>query len=251
MARSVADAALLLNVISAPDARDYTALPPDPHDHRDGLDAGVRGLRIGLLEDIGFGTAVDPQVRAALHATARLIEGLGAVVEPLPPPFADDPEPVFDQLLHMRTYTMFAAMSPAQRASMGPALASWCGQEVQGSRLQLMQALVAVGEIRRRTLAPFQHHDFMLAPVMADLPFEAERPWAPGPSPHNPFCFPFNMSEQPAASVHGGFSREGWPIGLQIIGRRFDDRGVLRVAQACDAASGHLARAAAAGPASR
>lgn len=240
--RSVADAALLMGVISRPDPRDFTALPYDPRDYLAGIDDGVRGARIGLLEDIGFGLKVEPQVRDRLMHAARVFESLGATVEPIAPLFADSPEPDFDRLLHLRTYLQFSAMTQDQRDAMLPALARWCADENAEPRARLMQALVNVDASRRATLAPFAVHEFLLAPVLAVLPFAAELPWPPGGTAHHPFCFPFNMSEQPAASIHGGFSSQGWPVGLQIIGRRFDDRGVLRAAHAYAQATGFLQR---------
>jgi Asp-tRNA(Asn)/Glu-tRNA(Gln) amidotransferase A subunit family amidase len=123
-----------------------------------------------------------------------------------------------------------------------PVLAEWCRKENAESKQLLMQSLVNLDAIRRTTLAPFIAHEFVLAPVMAVLPYAADLPWPSGGTAHNPFCFPFNMSEQPAGSIHGGFSREGLPVGLQIVGRRFDDRGVLRAAHAYDQATGFLQR---------
>ena len=123
-----------------------------------------------------------------------------------------------------------------------PVLAQWCRRENAESKQLLMQSLVNFDLVRRATLAPFLAHDFLLAPVMAVLPYAAELAWPTEGTAHNPFCFPFNMSEQPAGSIHGGFSREGLPVGLQIIGRRFDDRGVLRAAHAYDRSTGFLAQ---------
>ena len=242
MTRSVTDAALMMNVITRPDARDFSALPYDARDYREAMEDGVRGARIGVLEDVGFGLKLDPQVRAKLLQAARVFEQLGAVVEPIPPPFADSPEPDFDRVLHIRTYLRFSTLTPAQQDSMLPVLAQWCRQENAEPKLLLMQSLVNLDPIRRATLAPFVAHEFVLAPVMAMLPYAADLPWAPGGTAHNPFCFPFNMSEQPAGSIHGGFSSGGLPVGLQIIGRRFDDRGVLRAAHAYDQATGLLGR---------
>jgi len=242
MTRSVTDAALMMNVITRPDARDFSALPYDARDYRETMEDGVRGARIGVLEDVGFGLKLDPQVRAKLTQAARVFEQLGAVVEPIPPLFAESPEPDFDRVLHIRTYLRFSTLTPAQQDSMLPVLAQWCRQENAEPKLLLMQSLVNLDPIRRATLAPFGVHEFVLAPVMAMLPFAADLPWAPGGTAHNPFCFPFNMSEQPAGSIHGGFSSEGLPVGLQIIGRRFDDRGVLRAAHAYDQATGLLGR---------
>ena len=215
MARDVRDAALLMNVITRPDARDFTALPHDPCDYLEGLDDGVRGARIGLLEDIGFGVPLDPQVRERLGQAGQAFERLGAVVEPIPPLFADSPEPDFDRILHIDTYLRFAAMTPAQQGAMLPQLAQWCRRENAGDKLDLARSLVRVGPIRRATLAPFAQRRVRagagrgLAALCGRTAVAAR-----GAGAHNPFCFPFNMSEQPAASIHGGFSRQGWPVGL-------------------------------------
>jgi aspartyl-tRNA(Asn)/glutamyl-tRNA(Gln) amidotransferase subunit A len=77
---------------------------------------------------------------------------------------------------------------------------------------------------------------------MTGLPYAAEAPWTPGGTAHNPFSLPFNVSGQPAATIHGGFSRAGWPVGLQLVGRRFADAGVLRAARAYEKATGFLRR---------
>jgi len=240
--RSVTDAALMMNVITGPDPRDFSALPYDPRNYCDGIQDGVRGARIGVLEDIGFGRKIDSQVRETLLQAARTFASLGAVVEPIPPMFTESPEPDFNRVLHLRTYLLYSTMTETQQTAMLPVLAEWCRQENAEPKQLLMQSLVNEGAIRRVTLAPFETCEFVLAPVMAMLPYEAGLPWAPGETAHNPFCFPFNMSEQPAASIPGGFSREGLPVGLQIIGRRFDDRGVLRAAYAYEQATGLLAR---------
>jgi aspartyl-tRNA(Asn)/glutamyl-tRNA(Gln) amidotransferase subunit A len=131
-------------------------------------------------------------------------------------------------------------MKPHQQDSMLPELAEWCRRINAEPKQELMQSLINIGDIRGAALAPFERIDFLLAPVMAVLPYAAERLWPENGTAHNPFCFPFNISEQPAASIHGGFSSEGLPVGLQIIGRRFDDRGVLRAAYAYEMATGYL-----------
>jgi aspartyl-tRNA(Asn)/glutamyl-tRNA(Gln) amidotransferase subunit A len=242
MTRTVGDAALMMNVITRPDRRDFAALPFLERDYRDGIEAGVRGLRIGVLESIGFGLPVEPQVAAMLRQAAEVFAGLGAIVEPVPPIFAEDPEPDFDRCVHVGSYLMFAGLTPGQQQAVMPVIAEWCRRRNADSVVELMRSQVAIGTIRRQTLDPFERCEYLLSPTMAVLPYAAELPWPPGGTAHNPFCFPFNMSEQPAASINGGFSREGLPIGLQIVGRRFDDHGVLRVAFAFEQATGFWRR---------
>ena len=242
MTRTVADAALVMNVITRPDDRDFTSLPYDARDYLAGLDKGVRGLRIGVLENIGFGLPPEPQVMAMLQHAAQVFAGLGAIVETVAPIFDTDPEPDFDRIVHAGSYLMFGALSAAQQQVVMPQIAEWCRRRHADDVTQLMRSHVAIGAIRRQVVAPCRRCDYLLSPTMAVLPYAAELPWPPAGTAHNPFCFPFNMSEQPAASVNGGFSEEGLPIGLQIVGRRFDDAGVLRVAFAFEQATGHHRR---------
>jgi len=242
MTRSVSDAALMMNVITRPDRRDFASLPFDPRDYGDGLDAGVSGLRIGVLEAIGFGLPADPEVRTMLQKAARCFAELGAAVEPIPPIFATDPEPDFDRCVHVGSYLLFANLSAEQQQAVMPVIADWCRRRASDDVLDLMRSQQAIGAIRRQVLGAFDNLDYVIAPTMAVLPYAAELPWPPGGTSHNPFCFPFNMSEQPAASINGDYSREGLPIGLQIIGKRFDDAGVLRVARAYESATAGMQR---------
>jgi Asp-tRNA(Asn)/Glu-tRNA(Gln) amidotransferase A subunit family amidase len=104
-------------------------------------------------------------------------------------------------------------------------------------RERRLRSQFVIGIIRRQTLAPFEHCEYLLSPTMAVLPHVAELPWPPSGTAHTPFYFPFSLSEQPAASINGGFSRDGLPIGLQIVGRCFSDYGVLRAALAFERAT--------------
>lgn len=236
MARSVTDVALLLGVISRPDTADYTSLPWDDRDYVEGIADGVRGMRIGLLTDIGFGPPVQPQVRSRIEAAAALLESLGALVSPMPPIFDEDPEPDFDRMMQAYGWADFSALSPKRQALVLPAVADWCRRGGQTLAADLTRALVGIGQTRRRVIAACAPYDYVIAPTMADEPFAALLPWAAGGTQHNPFCFPFNLSEQPALSVCCGFTATGLPVGLQIIGKRFDDAGVLRVGHAFEVA---------------
>ncbi len=236
MARTVGDVARLLNLIARPDARDYTALPWDNRDYLADLDAGVRGLRAGLMLDIGFGIPVQHEVRARVQAASAAFEQLGASVETMPPMFDEDPEPAFDRMVQAYAWAEFNTLSPEQQSHVMPEIADWCREGETLSAVALTSATVRTGEIRRRVIDATAGFDFVLAPTMAMEPFLADLPWPTGGSRHNPFCFPFNLSEQPAVSICCGFTSSGLPVGLQIIGRRFDDAGVLRAARAYEAA---------------
>lgn len=242
MARTVGDVARMLNLITRPDPRDYTSLPWDERDYLAHLDAGVRGLRVGLMLDIGFGIPVQPQVRTLVEAAAAAFEGLGAAVEPMPPIFDDDPEPDFDRMMQAYAWAEFDALDPEERSRILPEIADWCRQGEGLSAVALTRATVGIGETRRRVVAATMPYDFVLSPTMGIEAFDAELPWAGGGTRHNPFCFPFNLSEQPAVSICCGFNASGLPVGLQIVGRRFDDAGVLRAARAYESVRPPLPR---------
>jgi aspartyl-tRNA(Asn)/glutamyl-tRNA(Gln) amidotransferase subunit A len=236
MARTVSDVAQMLNVLARPDLRDYTALPWDERDYLAQIDDGVRGRRAALLLDIGFGIAVQPEVRALVEAAASVFERLGASVEAMSPIFDEDPEPAFDRMMQAYAWTEFEALSPENRGRVMPEVADWCRLGEGLSAAVLARATAAIGEIRGRVIAATAPYDLVLSPTMGMEAFGAERPWADGGTRHNPFCFPFNLSEQPAVSICCGFTSSGLPVGLQIVGRRFDDAGVLRAARAYERA---------------
>jgi aspartyl-tRNA(Asn)/glutamyl-tRNA(Gln) amidotransferase subunit A len=236
MARTVADVALLLGVISQPDARDYTSLPWDNRDYLDGIEAGVRGLRIGLLTDMGFGPPVLPEIRALIDAAAAVFASLGAIVTPMPPMFDNDPEPDFDHLVQAYGWAEFSVLSPERQEFVLPAIAEWCRRGEKMLATDFTRAEVGIAQTRRRVIAAGAAYDYLISPTMGIEPYPAEAPWSADGTQHNPFLFPFNLSEQPALSLCCGFTSSRLPVGLQIVGKRFDDAGVLRLAQAYEAA---------------
>ncbi len=235
--RTVRDAAMLLEVLSKPDARDFMSLPPQAVDYAaslEGLD--VRGLRVGLLTHMGVGLAVDPRVRDACTAAARALESAGVIVETMPS-FLD--ARMFDgiqRFFEARSYNDVRAMPDEVRARVLPFVVEWCSWRAASfSGSDVMDAytqIVAMREAAVRASAPY---DYVLSPVSPILAYDAESP-APGNDPHDAlphiaFTVAWNMSEQPAASIHWSFSDDGLPIGIQLIGQRFDDVGVLRLAR--------------------
>jgi aspartyl-tRNA(Asn)/glutamyl-tRNA(Gln) amidotransferase subunit A len=251
MARTVSDTALLLNVISGADATDYTALPWEARDYLNGIDAGVSGVRFGLLSDIGFGLPVDPEVQSRVEAAAAVLLSLGGSVHAMPPIFEADPEQHFDRMMQAWAWYDFDLLSPEQQQATLAEVAEWCRDGATLSGADLTRAQIGIADLRRRVLAACAPYDYVLAPTMAITPYAAELPWPAGGTRHNPFCFPFNLSEQPALSVCCGLTESGLPVGLQIIGKRFDDAGVLRVGRAYEAARPPLPRPVAVRPAKK
>ena len=236
MTRSVSDAALLMGVLARPDPRDYMSLPPQEIDFS-ALEAGdAKALRIGLLVDMGVGLPVDPQVRAACEAAARALEGAGAQVGAMQSFLNGEMLDGMCRFFEARSYHEISQLPGARREKVLPFVVEWCSwRAAQFSGHDLMQAYGAVLAMREAAVAACQAFDYVLSPTSPILPYEAELP-APGNDPRNAlphiaFTVPYNMSEQPAASLNWGPSTEHLPIGVQVIGRRFDDLGVLRLAR--------------------
>ncbi len=232
MTRTVRDSALLMSVVSTPDARDFMSLPPADIDWS-ALDGDVRGLRIGLWPAAGSGLPVDPEVAAAVEAAAGVFADEGADVEPVDPFFTPEMLHDLDLFWRVRGWRDFKALSHERQAAVLPFIADWCrsGADVPGD--VLMRCVNRKLEIREVTVAATVDYDYVLSPVSPVPTFPAE--WASPTNDvdttmhHIAFTAPFSMSEQPASSVNCGFTHEGKPIGLQIAGRRFDDLGVLRI----------------------
>jgi Asp-tRNA(Asn)/Glu-tRNA(Gln) amidotransferase A subunit family amidase len=238
MTRSVADAALMMQVLSLPDARDSMSLPWQALAWNK-FDQGVnilRGLKIGLLLDAGCGMAVEPEVQAAVEAAARLFERAGAIVKPMPPFMTPALLDGMDHAWRLRSHIDLAALPADKRASVLPYIQQWADS---AAGLSGPEAFVAFSQFHATRLASVracQPFDFVISPTSPVPAFAAELP-SPTNDPLHPlehigFTVPYNMSEQPAASINCGYTRSGLPIGLQIAGRRFDDLGVLQVSRA-------------------
>ena len=234
MTRTVADAALMMGILSLPDERDHMSLPYQAIDWQD-LDRDVKGLKLGLLLDAGVGLPVEPEVRDAVTAAAERLEAAGARVEPMKPFLTRQMLEGLDRFWRTRALSDMAGMAPARREKILPFIRAWAEGAEGASGMAVFQGFSQVMTMRAATNAACRPYDYVLAPT-APLPaFAAELP-CPTNDPAKPFehiCFTvaFNMSEQPAASINAGYTKSGLPIGLQIIGKRFDDLGVLRLAR--------------------
>ena len=235
MTRTVADAALMLTVIAGPDARDWFALPYDARDYRDGLEEGVSGLRIAFSADLGY-AEVDPDVGAAVAAAARIFEDLGAHVEERHPGF-ETPFDVFMTHWHAGAANLLQPYDDAARRLMDPGLVEIAER---GAALGLMDYLDAVnrrGALGRHMRLFHEDWDLLITPSLPIAAFEVGKE-VPDPvgehrwSEWTPFTYPFNLTQQPAASVPSGFTGDGLPIGMQIVGPMHADALVLRAARA-------------------
>ena len=235
-ARSVEDLALMLTVMSRPDARDWTSLPYDPRDYRVGLADGVRGLRIAFSPDLGYVKNVDPEVAAAVRNAAESFSALGAHVDETAPGFAD-PEEITTKLWFVGSMTIVGNLTPEQVALTDPAL-RWQAEEGRKiSVAQLQQLVLRRGELGSFMRQFHQRYDLLLTPGVSVPAFEAKAPgeWElalPKFLGWTPFSFPFNLTQQPAAVVPCGLTRSGLPVSVQIVGPMHGDALVLRAARA-------------------
>ncbi len=234
--RTVTDAALLMTVLTRPDPRDYMALPHQEIDWPASLDSEVRGKRIGLVLDIGVGTTPQPAVRSAIEAAAAAFERAGAIVEPVAPFMTPEMFAGLDRFFQARLWAEVEPLAPDRQAKMLPFILAWCRQAAGLSAADAARNLALVMLIREKTVAASLPYDFLVSPTSPIAAYAATQA-TPGDDPAKPFehiafTAPFNMSEQPAASLCAGHDEDGLPIGLQIVGQRFDDLGVLRMARA-------------------
>ncbi len=234
MTRNVADSALLLSVLAKPDARDHMSLPYKP------LPAEVtplepEGLRIGLLLEAGCGLPVDPEISAAVEEAARVFARAGAAVEPMRPFFTREMLDGLDHFWRMRAYLDVSTLPEEKRARALPFIVDWAMSAANFSGVKTFRDFSQIMATRQAAVAACAPYDYVLSPVSPVPPFAAEWP-CPSNDPKRPldhiaFTVPYNMSEQPAASINCGATTDGMPIGLQIAGKRFDDVGVLRIAR--------------------
>ncbi|HEX7220708.1 MAG TPA: amidase [Burkholderiales bacterium] len=233
MTRTVADAALLMNVITRPDARDFMSLPYR-EERYDVSKINPKRLRIGFLPGMGVGLPVQPEVRAAAEAAATALASAGCAVDTVRSFLTEEMLDGVCRFFEARSYHDLMNLSAGKRERVLPFVAEWCSwRAAKFSGRDVMQAYSLVMSMREAAVAASQPYDFILSPTSPILAYEAELP-APGNDPrdalpHIAFTVPYNMSEQPAASINWTYSAGGLPIGVQVIGKRFDDSGVLNL----------------------
>jgi aspartyl-tRNA(Asn)/glutamyl-tRNA(Gln) amidotransferase subunit A len=238
MTRDVADAALMMATLSLPDARDHSSLKFEKLDWMV-KPATLKGLRIGLLLNAGCGVPPSPEVKAAVERAARDFAAEGAHVDAIEPFLTQDMLDGLDRFWRMRAFNDIRALTKEKRAAVLPFIRDWAESAETLSGEEVFRGFSQIPAMRKAAIAATIGFDYMLSPTAPMTAFPAE--WAsPSQDPLKPFpqigfTVGFNMSEQPAASVNCGYDDEGLPIGLQIVGRRFDDLGVLSVARAFEA----------------
>ena len=238
MTRTVADAALMMGVLTQPDDRDTMSLPAQSIDWQR-LERDVAGLRIGLMMDAGVGLPVDAEIAAAVDAAARQFEAAGARVERMAPFMTRAMAEGMDDFWRMRAWLDISTLHEERRSRILPFIVDWAKRGAGLSGERVFRGYSQMGAMRDAAVAACRPYDVVLSPTSPIAAYAAELP-SPTDDPERPFehiafTLAFNMSEQPAASIDCGRTAAGLPIGLQIVGRRHDDLGVLQVAHAWEA----------------
>jgi aspartyl-tRNA(Asn)/glutamyl-tRNA(Gln) amidotransferase subunit A len=239
--RTVDDAALMMSVLSRPDRRDGMSLPPDNINWK-ALDKPLRKLRIGLMLDLGVGQALEKDVRSVAVKAAKAFEASGAVVTEVDGVLTREMLDGLDNFWRARAWDELARLTPAERAKALPYIAKWAEAGAKLSGADAIRGFNATMAIRAAAAKLFSDIDYVISPVSPVVNFPAEFA-SPLNDPDRPFehigyTVPWNMAENPAASINGGYDKNGFPIGVQIVGRRFDDLGVLGMAKAFETLRG-------------
>jgi len=244
MARSVADTAFLLSVMAGYDPRDPSGYPSDPSVFAQPLDRDLKGVRVAWCPDLG-GLPLDRRVRSVLQAQRKTFEDLGCIVEDACPDLSGA-DKVF---LDLRLWTSWFALAPVlekHRDRMKPE-AVW--QIESGARVtsaDVAQAMAKHGEILERMRRSQDKYECLACAVNQVPPFAATLDW-----PHEiegvkmenyvawmKSAYWITTTFRPAVSVPAGFTVEGLPVGIQIVGRYRDDLGVLQMGHAFEQATG-------------
>jgi aspartyl-tRNA(Asn)/glutamyl-tRNA(Gln) amidotransferase subunit A len=231
----------MMNVCAGPDERDPSSLPPTRVDYVKALSGDLAGLRVAYAEDLGFADVVDPDVAALCARAVKGFRELGCRVDEVEPRWPS-PREAWEQIFCGGIAARMASFRE-RRGEIDPGLLQIIESTLRNGPLRYVQGWFERLAWWQHPRAFFDKYDLLLTPTVACPPFRtgldnpADIAGRPIP-PYGwiPFTYPFNLTGQPAASVPCGFTRDGVPVGLQIVGRRFDDVGVLRASAAFERA---------------
>lgn len=238
LTRTVEDGALMFQVMSRPDIRDWTTAPPLA-DYLAGIGDGIAGLRIAYSHTLGY-ARVDPQVATVVREAVRAFEQLGAQVEEVDPGF-DDPRDLIDMLYMSGLARVVFQIPEAERARMDPGLVDFAAKGLGFKATDYVAAKMrrdGVGTLMARF---HTRYDLLVTPQLGLTAFQAGHDYPDGLGYTHwfdwaPFSYPFNLTQQPAATVPCGIAADGLPVALQIVGPKYADALVLRASRALEQA---------------
>jgi amidase len=248
MARTVADVALFLSAIAGPDAGDPLSLPDDGARFAAPLDRDVRGARVAWWRGLG-GVPFEPEVRRVVDAARATFEALGCVVEEDEPDFGGVDE-AFLALRHLSFHADYAPLARERPAWVKETIRWEIAEAERTTGADVGRAQARQARMYAETRHFFARHDYLVLPTTQVAPFDVATPYPTEVAgvamatyvDWMRSCWYVSFMGTPAISVPAGFTAEGLPVGLQIVGPHRDDRGVLRMARAFEQATGHGAR---------
>ena len=237
--RTVSDAALLLDVVAGPDERDPCSLPPANVEFSTEIHRGIEGVRIAYSPDLGY-ARVDAEVAKLCEQGANRLNEVGAVVEPVELDWAD-PYECWSVFFYGGATARLRDSIAEQGHLLDPGLRAAVEKGMKLGMAEFTDALTARNEFWLNVCRVYETYDLLITPTLAVPPFCVGQNNAdPFPGQQlgdlqwTAFTYPFNLTGQPATSVPCGWTKSNLPVGMQIIGRRFDDCLVLRAARACE-----------------
>ena len=245
MARSVADAALFLSVLAAPDVHSPTALFDDPKRFAGRLDRDFKGIRVAWYRDLG-GIPFEAEVRQVVAGARPVLESLGCVVEEAEPDFTGVAE-AFPTLRHLSYYSDYAGLAKQRPEWIKDTIHWEIAEAERQTAADVARATARQNQVYAQVEAFFTSHDYFVLPVTQVEPFDVtiEYPTSVAGVPMATYidwmrsCWYVTFMATPAISVPAGFTSAGRPVGLQIVGRHRDDWGVLQLAHAFEQATTH------------
>jgi len=239
MARSVRDAALMMNAMARHDVRDPFCLPDDNRDWRDGIEDGVAGLRVALVRRLGFEAPLDAEGEAALLQAARALEAAGAIVEEADPALPDT-RAIFGRVWGVALARLVAAIPADARHLLDAGIAEVAERQSHMSAVDFLGADALRIEAAHAMARFHQRFDLVLTAATPTAAFAADQPtlrpetalwrdWAP-------WTFAFNLTRQPAISVPVGLDSEGMPRAVQVAAALYRDDLCFRAARSLEIA---------------
>ncbi|WP_081948952.1 amidase [Litchfieldella xinjiangensis] len=233
--RTVDDAVRMLNVIGRYDYHDPYAIRGQPEDWGADLDHGLNGLRIAFSPDLGY-AEVDPGVAARVREAAERLETLGAEIVEIDPGFTS-PVETFKRVWFTASLDLWQQCDEATREKLDPGMVANARYAEDWSAADLFRAQAERATLTEQLEQFNQHYHLLMTPTVPIEPFVINEQVPPGSGMIDweewaPFSYPFNLSQQPAASVPCGFTAAGLPVGFQLAGGKYDDVRILRACHA-------------------
>ncbi|HYZ21692.1 MAG TPA: amidase family protein [Rhodopila sp.] len=239
MTRTVRDAALMLSAMARWDARDPFCLPDEPSDWRDGIEEGVAGLRVGVLDNPGFAAPVDTDGAAAVERAAQVLADVGACVESVQADLPDTSS-IFGRVWGAALARLVAATPPELVGLLDPGIREVAAALGGMTAVEFMDSEALRAQAAHAMALLHQRFDLVLCPTVPAGPPLADAPtadpvralctaWAP-------WTFTFNLTRQPAVTVPMGLRGDGLPNSVQIAAAQFRDDLVLRAARVVELA---------------